>query len=109
VSYNGVEAPLGLKEVRRQVIEKLNQNQVQHETNRSGNIDEKNYLVTGKISVAEVVELINATKGSQYTTSKHHAVNTIEVHILKPVKAGVEWYIKCYVIEPDVWFISVHP
>lgn len=99
---------MGFRDVRIAVIDKLNLGQVQHEP-RNGCIDEKNHLAVGKITTAEVVELMNATKGTQYTTSKHHLDGSIDVHIFKPKKAGVEWYIKCYLIEPDLWFISVHP
>ncbi|WP_181427854.1 hypothetical protein [Pseudomonas mosselii] len=42
--------------------------------------------------------------GSHYSSSPHHAVPAIEVHVLK--RRG--WYIKFYFIEPQTWFISVH-
>lgn len=103
-----MEVPLGLKEVRTSVIEKLKEGRIQHETDRSGDINEKNLLLIGKVTVEEVIELINATRGTQFSTSKHHADENIEVHVFKPVKSSVEWYIKCYLIEPDIWFISVH-
>lgn len=90
------------------VIKKLQEGRVQHETTRSGDIDEKNLLLTGKITVEEVIELINGTRGPGYSTSKHHLNKSIDVHVFKAKKGGGEWYIKCYLIEPDIWFISVH-
>jgi hypothetical protein len=95
---------LGLKDVRNRVIDSLRRGRIQHETSRSGKIDEKNLLVIGQITVVEVIELINATKGNQFETSIHHTVNDLEVYIFKPKG----WYIKCYFIEPDIFFISVH-
>lgn len=95
---------MGLKDVRTRAISCLISGRIQHETHRSGNIDEKNLLVTGKITVDEVIELMNATNGSQFETSNHHTIIDLEVHIFKPKG----WYIKCYFIEPDIFFISVH-
>lgn len=99
---------MGLKDIRVEVIRKLQEGRVLHETTRSGDIDEKNLLLTGKITVEEVIELIHATKGPGYSTSKHHLDRSIDVHIFKAKKGEIEWYIKCYLIEPDLWFISVH-
>jgi hypothetical protein len=99
---------LGLKSIRTEVIKKLQDGRIQHETTRSGDIDEKNLLLTGAITVEEVIELINATKGDDYSTSSHHLDKSIEVHVFRPKKSGISWYVKCYLIEPDVWFISVH-
>ena len=108
MTYNARESPLGLKDIRAEIIKKLLDGRIQHEITRNGDINEKNILLTGKVNVEEVVELINATKGAGYSTSKHHLDGSIDVHIFKVKKNKVEWYIKCYVIEPDVWFISVH-
>ena len=102
------ESPLGLKAVRSSVIEKLKEGRIQHDTTRSGDINEKNLLVTGQVSVDDVIELINATKGNGYSTSKHHLDKSIDVHVFEVKKHAANWYIKCYLIDPDVWFISVH-
>ena len=99
---------MGLRGIRAEIIDKLKTGKIQHEPDRSGNIDEKNLLLVGKTTVEEVVDLINITKGFQYELSKHHWLPSIDVHIFKPVKKGASWYIKCYLIEPDVIFISVH-
>ena len=104
MSYNGMEVTLGLKDIREKVIDCLESGRIQHDTDRSGNIDEKNLLVTGQVSVEEVIVLIKKTKGGQFETSKHHLDKTIDVYVFKP--SG--WYIKCYFIEPDIFFISVH-
>lgn len=99
---------MGLKTIKVEVVKKLQDGRIQHETSRSGDINEKNLLLTGAITVEEVIELVNSTKGDDYSTSKHHLDKSIDVHVFKAKKSGVSWYIKCYLIEPDVWFISVH-
>lgn len=95
---------MGLKVVREKAIECLKSGRIQHETDRAGNLDEKNLLVTGQISVEEVIQLLLSTKGTEFETSKHHIIRGLDVHIFRPKK----WYIKCYFIEPDIFFISVH-
>jgi len=85
-------------------IDCLKSGRIQHAIKRSGKIDDKNHLAVGAVSVEEVIELINSTKGDEFETSYHHVMTELEVHIFKP--RG--WYIKCYFIEPDIFFISVH-
>ncbi|MEC7278155.1 MAG: hypothetical protein VXV96_17670 [Bdellovibrionota bacterium] len=97
---------MGLKATRKAVIEKLKEGTIQHELDRKGRIDEKNFLAVGRVSVDEVIEFLQATKGDEYEESDHHSVKDVTVSEFKPYGGG--WYIKCYLIEPDVWFISVH-
>ncbi|MFP5459347.1 MAG: hypothetical protein ACLGG7_11490 [Bacteriovoracia bacterium] len=99
---------MGLTDVRAQIVKYLRAGQYQHDTTRRGEIEEKNLLVTNVVSIVDVIQLILATKGHQYSSSRHHSDRTITVHIFKPLRNGVRWYIKCYVLEPNVWFISVH-
>lgn len=99
---------MGLKEVKAKAISCLDSGQVQHETDRSGDIDKKNLLVTAQITLDEVKDLISSTKGTQHEVSQHHMEKLVEVHTLKPVKKEVKWYIKFYFLEPDIIFISVH-
>jgi hypothetical protein len=99
---------VGLRDVKAQAINCLDNGQVQHETGRSGDIDKKNLLVTAQVTLDEVKDLINSTKGTQHKASAHHVEKHVEVHTLKPVKNGTEWYIKFYFLEPDIIFISVH-
>lgn len=99
---------MGLKEIKAKAISCLDSGQVQHETERSGEIDKKNLLVTAHVSLNEVKELINSAKGTQHKVSPHHADNLVEVHTLKPVKKETKWYIKFYFLDPNIIFISVH-
>ena len=97
---------MGFKDVRTSVIEKLKSGDIQHEAR--GSIDVKNLMSTGQVSTDEVIEYLKVCRGDQYSTMKHKDDNSVDVHVFKPVVEKVEWYIKCYVLEPDVWFISVH-
>jgi len=81
---------VGLKEVKAKAISCLDSGQVQHETDRSGDIDKKNLLVTAKITLDEVKDLISSTKGTQHEVSQHHVENLVDVHTLKPVKKKVK-------------------
>lgn len=64
----------------------IDNGQVQHETGRSGDIDKKNLLVTTQVTLDEVKDLINSTKGTQHEVSPHHVEKLVEVHTLNPVK-----------------------
>lgn len=103
---------MGFREVRRRVIQALKEGRIQHEAR--GNVDEKNLLLVGDITTEQVIHLLTPCKGTEYSTSPHHLLPEIKVHIFKPQaslyvgwkKEG--WYVKLYFLEPDVWFISVH-
>ena len=99
---------MGFKKVKLRIVECLKGQRVHHDVSRLGNINEKNLFLVGEISSEEVIDLLNRTKGHEYIKSQHHWDKSLEVHIFKPRKENVKWYIKCYFIEPNVWFISVH-
>jgi len=92
----------GFRIARRDVITALESGNYLHVSR--GDIEVKNLLASGAISASEVAEIIRSCKGSHHSSSPHHAVASVEVHVLR--RRG--WYIKFYVIEPDTWFISVH-
>ena len=103
---------MGFKEVKQKAIRALKEGLVQHEARDE--VDEKNLLLTGEVTSGQVVRLLNACHGTQYTCAPHHQVTAIDVHVFKPktrLEPGADmkrWYIKLYFLEPDVWFISVH-
>jgi hypothetical protein len=103
---------MGFKDVRQSAIKAIEEGRVQHELREK--IDEKNVLLTGRVTPGEVVQLLRACRGTQYVCVPHHLVRNIDVHVFKPEarlrpEHGVKrWYIKLYFLEPDVWFISVH-
>jgi hypothetical protein len=97
---------------RAEAIRAIEEGRVQHEARDA--VDEKNLLLTGDVTPEQVVRLLKACRGPQYTCSPHHLVPDIEVHVFKPearnepAAAKKRWYIKLYFLEPEVWFISVH-
>lgn len=70
---------------------------------------EKNLYAQGEITDEDVIEIIKNSRGNQYWKSKHHFDKTIDVHIIKAIGKYDGYYVKFYFIEPDIWFISVHP
>lgn len=98
---------MGFRNAKKQVLECLNNGRIQHVLERS-NIDVKNRLATGEISVEELANIIGRARGSNYESSPHHFDPLIEVHVITSWHDGARWYIKWYYLEPDVVFISVH-
>lgn len=97
---------MGFREVKSKVLECLDKGHVLHEAR--GNIDVKNLLVTGEVSLSEVAHIIGISRGNTYSSSPHHFDATIDVHVIKTTHAGQTWYVKWYFNEPDCVFISVH-
>lgn len=97
---------MGFKEIKRTLIECLNTGCVMHE--QRGDIDIKNLLSTGVISISEVTNIIGKSRGNDYSHSPHHFDANIDVHLIKTKSTGRNWYIKWYFVEPDCVFISVH-
>jgi hypothetical protein len=91
------------RQVKRAVIAALRSGRFQHEA-RSG-INVKNLLSTGQISAQFVEALITRSDGTQYRSSPHHSIASIDVHIIE--SGG--WYVKFYFVgDPETVFISVH-
>lgn len=97
---------MGFSEIKKKVITCVEQGKAQS-TPRSDK-GEKNLFLTGEKSAADVVSMLNKTKGTQYSSAPHNTVNGIDIHIFKPLIGHEEWYIKFYFIDPECIFISVH-
>ncbi len=97
---------MAFNKVKRKVIECLNNGCVLHEGRND--IDIKNLLSTGAISISEVTAIIRRAGGTSYSCSPHHYDAEIDVHVIKTTCSGQHWYIKWYFTEPDCIFISVH-
>lgn len=79
---------------------------VQHDAREDAS---KNQLATGQLTLADVKRLVGRSSGLNYEEDDLHGDSRIRVHILKNVKEqNSSWYIKWYVVEPNVFFISVH-
>ena len=97
---------MGFKDVKAKVLACLASGAVLHE--QRGDIDIKNLLATGQVSLEELIAVIARSRGHQYSSSPHHWIDGIEVHILKTRRNDENWYVKWYFVEPNTVFISVH-
>ena len=97
---------IGYKDIKRQVIHCLKKGLVSHE--QRNNIDIKNLLAIGQVTLEQTADALRRSSGDSYSTSPHHLDPSIDVHIVKTIHAGKNWYIKWYFVEPNSVFISVH-
>lgn len=97
---------MGFKQVIGQVIGCLDSGCIEHEAR--DDIDVKNLLFTGEVSIADVRSFLSRASGTNYSCSPHHSCADIDVHVVKVTRSGKSWYIKWYFLDPDAVFISVH-
>ncbi len=97
---------MGFKDVKSKALKCLSNGQVLHE--ERDNIDIKNLLSSGVISLHDVAQIIGRSRGYDYSSGSHHFDDKITVHVIKTTCFGQSWYIKWYFVEPDSVFISVH-
>lgn len=97
-----LEGCMGFNEAKKLVIDNLIRGNFSHELR--SDIDIKNVLATGCISVEQSVEILKRSRGDGYSSSPHVYDSSIEVHVIKTK----DWYIKWYFTEPDCMFISFH-
>ena len=97
---------MGFKEIKYEVINCLVQGNFLHEQRKNINI--KNLLSTGDITIKKVIDILKNSRGTEYQSSPHHSIPSVTVHIIITSYLGVQWYIKWYVITPNIFFISVH-
>ena len=94
--------PSGFRAVRRAIVAALLSGYFDHEFRVD--IDTKNLLSTGRVSVQELVAALRRCSGRDYSCSPHHAKAVLTVHAIKTRP----WYVKFYFVDPETWFISVH-
>ncbi|OEE18288.1 hypothetical protein OAY_10190 [Vibrio cyclitrophicus ZF205] len=97
---------MSFKEAKKKVIESLEQGDFLHE--ERDNIDKKNKLAVGDVTKEEVIDILRRARGNEHTSSAHHLDKNIDVHTVVRKHESQEWYIKWYLVEPNVVFISVH-
>ena len=93
---------MGFKEAKKNILSALGEGNFEHEARVD--IDAKNMLATGEVSVDELCAVIKKCNGNDHSSGPHHMAKSVTVHVLK--KSG--WYIKFYFLKPDAVFISVH-
>lgn len=97
---------MGFKDAKQQLLDCLASGNILHE--QRNNIDIKNFLATGEVSVDEVCRIVGRARGDSYECSRHHVIREVEVHIVKTRYMGIHWYLKWYFVDPNSVFISVH-
>ena len=97
-----METRIGYKYARQKVLQALSLRIYSHEVRHA--IDVKNLLHSGDVTPDEVISLIESSSGADYSSSMHHVVQSVEVHVIRCSR----WYIKFYFVDPDTVFISVH-
>lgn len=88
-------------QVKRRVVAFLLSGDFSHEGR--ADIEDKNLLQVGKVSAAEVAEVLRKSGGANHHSSPHHQAPSILVHVI----FCRSWYVKFY-FDPDTTFISVH-
>ena len=97
---------MGYREAKAKVLSCLVNGHVLHE--ERGNIDIKNQLAIGLVSLKEAEKIIGRSAGIDYICSAHHFDSYIDVHVIKTWYSGRRWYIKWYFLDTDSVFISFH-
>ncbi len=98
---------MGFSEARRKLIECLNTGHVLHE--ERNDIDVKNLLAIGVVSLEEAIYIVGRSRGYDYSVSPHHYDAEIDVHVIATKFSVQTWYLKWYFLGPDSVFISFHP
>lgn len=94
------------KVVKARLLKCLERGDVFHE--QRGDIDIKNLLAIGEVSLDDVAKIIARARGDSYTSSPHHMVSSVDVHVVRIRHGSRDCYIKWYFVDPSAVFISVH-
>lgn len=98
---------MGFRSDKKRMLEALAKGQVIHEE-RSYQ-ENKNDLAVGRVSEDEATLILRSVLGQQAKASVHHYDPDQRVWIMKPTVAGVRWYLKAYLQDENVVFLSFHP
>jgi len=93
---------LGYNDSKKRLLNALDQGLFLHV--QRGDIDEKNKLAVGEVSVATIKQLVLNSQGRDYSASQHHQDSSVMVHVIQTKG----WYIKFYFLDEITMFISVH-
>ena len=77
---------MGFKALKAKILDCLKRGDISHE--QRGDIDIKNLLAIGQVSASEVAEILGRARGDSYSSSPHHLVDSIDVHVVKTRHAG---------------------
>ena len=97
---------MGFKDDKLRILRALELGMVLHEDRLDQRA--KNFVDSGQVSLDLAHQIVGSTLGTQAKSSSHHQHREITVWILTPKYQGVQWYVKCYLIDDDLWLLSFH-
>jgi len=83
---------MGFIQAKRKLIECLKTGYVLHE--ERNNIDVKNLLAIGVVSLEEAAYIVGRSRGDSYSVSPHHLDTKIDVHVVVTRFSVQAWYVK---------------
>lgn len=105
MAYNNNER-LEFLRLKEKAIDCLLHGAIAHFERKKTNV--KNDLLTEKVSTEFVITLFEEAKIEQYERRVHYRDPQLVIHVLKPVFEGTIWYLKFFIVDPNLIFISVH-
>lgn len=97
---------MGFNEIRSLLIEAIQNGSIDHE--HRTDMQQKNLLYAGQVDGQFVIRLIRRCTGWEYSTSRHHYIESTWCHVFTPQLGGQRWYIKVFFQSGLAVFISVH-
>lgn len=80
------------KAMKAKILDYLDRRDVSHQ--QPGDMDIKNQLAVGQISLGDVAQIIRHARGDSYSSSPHHIIAGIDVHVVKTRYASQDRHIK---------------
>lgn len=97
---------MGFKDDKLRILKALELGMILHEDRTDQQA--KNFVDSGVVSLELAHKIVSSTRGDQAKSSPHHQAKEITVWILTPKYEGLQWYVKCYLIDDDLWLLSFH-
>ena len=97
---------MGFNEDKSRMVAALLAGQVIHEE-RSYQ-ENKNLLATGQITEEQAASILGSVPGRQAEGSVHHYDPSQRIWVMRVNVEGVQWYLKAYLKEESVVFLSFH-
>lgn len=89
MSYNTKGVQMSFKEAKSKLIKCLNIGRVLHE--ERNDIDVKNLLAIGVVTLEEAAYIIGRSRGDGYSVSPHHFDSEIDVHVIDLARENQFW------------------
>jgi len=95
---------MGLREVKACAVQRIREGRIFHVPREYV----KNEFAQGAVTAEQVIAMIESCRGDRYETRPHDSDRSVIVHIFRPRGRYDGYYVKCFFLDPDIWFISVH-